>query len=177
MTPKQKPEFLQTIAALAEQHQRELSPAALKLWWAAMAHWKLDDFKRAATFLARSSEFMPKPADFERLRANAALNPHEAWSAVVAHATGGYRTGAKVDAIVAETVERMGGFAMIGQSNRDRLQWLKRDFVEFYASVVDEKVAAGVLPMCLPGEQLQKLSTENRAHESRRLVTTTEKDQ
>ncbi len=162
MSPEQKPEFLETIAALAELQGRELSPAALKLWWRAMGHWELDDFKRAANFLARSSEFMPKPADFERLRANAALNPHEAWTAVVAHATGGYRTGATIDAIVGETVERMGGFAMIGQSNRDRLQWLKRDFVEFYEAVVAEKVAAAALPVCLPGEQLQNLSTTSR---------------
>lgn len=157
MTPEQKPEFLEIIAGLAELQGRELSPAALKIWWRSMRHWDLDEFKRAATYLARASEFMPKPKHFDRLRANAAMNRHEAWVIAVAHASGGHRTGATVDPIVAEAVQRMGGFSVIGQCREDRLEWLKRDFIEFYDTVVDEKVAAAALPVCLPGERSKYL--------------------
>lgn len=166
--------FYEIIAGLAELQGRELSPAALKLWWSAMRNWDLDEFTRAANYLAKAIQFMPKPSDFEQLRRSSVTNGHEAWSAVLEHAAGRWRQSAIDDEIIAETVHRMGGFAMIGMCQTSQLDWKKRDFLEVYEMVIDEKAAAGVLPFALPGEKPKQITTgDNDDPRTRRLQSDT----
>lgn len=155
MTKDDKPRFLETIAGLAELHGRELSPAALKIWWGAMRHWDFDEFRRGANYLARANAFMPKPADFENLRRSSLNSSSDAWTLVLCHIS---RTIELSDPIILEAVERVGGFSTIGKTKEADLHWRRREFREIYHELVDQQIAKGTVPFALPGDNARALT-------------------
>ena len=60
--------FCEIVLGFAELKGKQLSAAAIELYWRSMQHWPLEDFRAAAQQLLRTCEFMPTPKDFEDLR-------------------------------------------------------------------------------------------------------------
>lgn len=145
---KHKPRFVATITALAEIYGRELSPAVLKIWWAIMQSWDIDDFTAAASWLAKASEFMPKPVDFQAIRRYSVIPASEAWGKVLELLPGGYREGG-VDELTDKAVAMLGGYQELAMAKTDSLDFKRRNFVEAYEDIVDGRARAGLLPLNL----------------------------
>ena len=96
MLPADKVELVKILAGLSTiKPGVKLTPEAYDVWWLAMQHWSIDEFRSAAAHLARSVEFMPSPFHFEQLRKANNPTSGEAFAMAVRHAASGeWRNGA-----------------------------------------------------------------------------------
>jgi hypothetical protein len=127
-------EFSKVVRGFAELKGKELSPPALKLYFRALQHWSLDEFKRAAEHLLRTSEFMPTPKQFEDLRRAGELTAAEAWTIVLSGAP--LPPGSRMQ----RAAEACGGqFAIRHEDVERSLPFTQKRFIESYEdlTVVD----------------------------------------
>lgn len=144
MTKNDRPQFVHILTGLADHYSQEVSDAGLDLWWSAMKHWPLDEFTTAANMLIRRVKFMPKASDFEELRRGSVMTATEAWGEVLSHLTGAYREGG-IDELTDKAVEMVGGYYALAHCAN--LDFKRRDFIEAYEDVIDQKARAGQLPL------------------------------
>jgi hypothetical protein len=141
MQPADRKQFAEALIGFAEIKGRQLSAPALELYWRAMQHWAIADFLAAAAVLLRQCEFFPTPADFERLRrAAAGLGADSAWEQLICD------HGRCDDPVGARALRSLGGWAVIGFADTDRLPWLKERFREAYENFQDSEIAEAGLP-------------------------------
>ncbi len=155
MVDADKPKFLAVLNGLAAvKPGAKLTPEALDVWWAAMRHWSLEDFRGAAAELVRKVEFFPNPFHFEQLRkAAASVTAGEAWARVREVArNGGSTTG---DPRIDRVARVLGGFRVIGYTNSDQMQFLERRFCEHYEEIGDAEDVRDALPALTAGDRLQ----------------------
>jgi hypothetical protein len=132
------------LAAIKPGHK--LTPEAFEIWWNAMSRdWSLDEFRQAASHLARSVEFMPSPYHFEKLRLAANdCTADAAWEQII---TGhGYCD----DPVGARALHSLGGWKVVGFAETSRLPWLKERFREAYENFADSAQAMESLPAIEP---------------------------
>ena len=130
--------FVEVVVGFAELKGKALSGPALELYWRAMEHWDLEDFRTAAAQLLRTCEFMPTPADFEKLRKAGRNTAGEAFhEAVQWCASSAYRNGPHPDPIVNACVRAIGGYQVIAMAEADRLPFLERRFAEHFEHISD----------------------------------------
>lgn len=148
MTPEDRKSFLEVVLGFAELKGKHLSAPALELYWRAMYQWSLDDFRAAAEHLLRTCEFMPVPADFERLRRAGKATPGEAWVAVLEHCTGPYRYREGIDdgGPIDQAVAVLGGYRAVAMHNSNFLHALERRFAEHYTSGVEVATVRAAVP-------------------------------
>lgn len=144
MTPADRKAFVEIVVGFAELAGKQLSPAALELYWRAMQHWPLAEFRDAAAVLVTRCAFMPTPKDFEDLRKAGQRTAGEAW--VLARAA--WRSGASScgDALIDQVVAMLGGYGTMGQTRTDQLQFLERRFAEHYAQLSDVTAVRAAVP-------------------------------
>jgi hypothetical protein len=140
--------FCEVIVGFAELKGREMSAAAIKLYWAAMQHWELDEFRQAAEQLLRTCTFMPTPKDFEDLRKAALPTPGEAWATALEIGRHGGRTSG--DRLIDRAVRAIGGYNAIGMSEVDKTHFLERRFCEHYEAMQDAQETRDALPDLSP---------------------------
>lgn len=145
METTDRTKFMHIVAGLAEHYQQEISAPGLDLWWAAMAHWKFDDFTEAANILVRRCKFMPRAADFEGLLRESVMSAQEAWGKVLQILPGAYRDGG-IDELTDKAVMMLGGYRELAMSPTDSLDFRRREFVEAYEGMIDAQARAGLLP-------------------------------
>lgn len=135
MTPAQRTAFLEVIVGFAELKGKQLSAPALELYWRALQHWDIGDFRRAAEHLARTCEFMPTPKDFEDLRKAGRPTAGEAWATVLECARKGHEL--PEDTLIRRAVAAIGGLNQVAMSETDRTPFLERRFCEHFADLQD----------------------------------------
>jgi hypothetical protein len=170
MIPTDYDAFCQVVIGFAELKGKTLSAAAIELYWHAMQHWSLEDFKSAAVQLLRTSEFMPTPKSFEDLRKAGRPTAGEAWARVLeyarkgwsvwdgSHATVSGALPAPDDDLIDRTVRAIGGYEAIALSSVDATHFLERRFCEHYESIQDAQEIREALPQLTapaPGKRLQ----------------------
>lgn len=150
MRAQDRQAFGEVIAGFAELKGKQLSAPALELYWRAMRHWRLEDFRAAAEHLLRHCEFMPTPRDFERLRTAGRLTAGEAWAWVLsrypAH-RGEVRepTGAE-RAVIERAVRALGGWQTLDRCEVDKIGILERRFCEHFAAMRDADEVRAEVP-------------------------------
>lgn len=154
MTPDDKPEFVRILNGLAAIKRVDLTKEAYEMWWAAMRDWSVDDFRDAAGYLLKNSEFMPSPYDFQQLRKLDQPNPHEAWAMALRHAEGGWRQGALGEAGIDRAVETIGGYYQIAMCDQDKLAFVQRRFMDAYESLSESDIARQALPNFAPTHRI-----------------------
>lgn len=187
MTPHDKPRFLAVLAGLAavKPGNTKLTPEALEVWWMALREWDLGDFEAAAAHLLRTSEFMPNPYHFERLRKSGRQTAGEAWAAVLEYVRKGFWhwTGGGIptpnglapeppDPLTERVVRALGGYQVIAGSREDGLPFLERRFSEHYDAMqfADDTRAAVPQIAALPGPaKASRISGPQRAKISEAL--------
>lgn len=140
MTPQDRQKFAAIITGFAEIKGKQLSHAALDLYWYAMQGWNIRDFETAAAHLLRSCEFMPTPKDFKDFGKSNRPTAAEAWSQVLEHLKGGYRDGRGLSTAIDAAVRALGGYRALAMMPSDQLPFRGRDFTAFYeeAARLDE---------------------------------------
>lgn len=140
--------FSQVVVGLAELKGKQLSSAGIKLYWAAMKSWSIDDFRSAAVVLISRCEFMPTPKDFEDLRKSMLPSADDAWTRVLQHCKGKYRGGDLLDngGPIDQAVQSIGGYDSIAHYKLDYLWVLQRRFRERYAQIYEGIEARQALP-------------------------------
>lgn len=141
MTPADKRAFAEVVMGFSELKGKSLSKPALALYWNAMQHWSLEDFKAAAEQLLRTCEFMPTPKDFEDLRKAGRPTAGEAW--ITARANSGSAMGCGYvtqgsscgDPLIDRAVRAIGGYGVIAMCDSDKLHFLERRFAEHYETM------------------------------------------
>jgi hypothetical protein len=148
MNATERKDFCQIVLGLAELYGKELSSPALALYWNSLRDWPLDEFRTAAELLLRRCEFMPAPRDFEVLRRAARPLAGEAWSRVLAHLRGGYRSGVGVDdgGPIDQAVLSIGGYQVLAHRDMQYLGIDERRFTDRFAQVVDAIDVRRALP-------------------------------
>lgn len=162
MNDQDRSEFAKIVLGFAELKGKQLSRAAIDLYWGAMRGWELEDFRQAAEHLLRTCEFMPTPSDFEKLRRAGRVQAGEAWAQVVKyvregwyHWQGGLPTiNAKIppppNELIARVVEVLGGYRIIAATDENKLSYLERRFCEHYDALQDANEVRMALPNLAP---------------------------
>jgi hypothetical protein len=132
MTPSDFDGFCDIVVAFAELKGKSLSQPALKLYWAAMQSWTLEEFQAAAAHLVTTCQFMPNPADFENLRKAGRQTAAEAWAEVLHFARYEYSPNRVRTKRFSPEVERalqsIGGISAIAMSEVDKTHFLEKRF-------------------------------------------------
>lgn len=139
MQPTDRAEFAQVMNGMAAIKGRDLTPEALKLWWAALADWSIDEFKAAAAHLLKACAFMPTPYDFEQLRRAGDMTAGEAWELVL--------SGKPLEGRALRAARAVGGQYAIRHAHIERdLPHFERRFKEAYAELTDVDQVRDALP-------------------------------
>jgi hypothetical protein len=143
--------FCEIVGGFAELKGKQLSAAAIELYWRAMSAWDIDDFRAAAEHLLRTCEFMPVPSDFEKLRrASSRDSVTEAWNFACKHAVSrnGQPPSGGIDGypVIDQCVRAIGGLQAIWACEADKLHFLERQFAERYAELLDVTEVREALP-------------------------------
>lgn len=152
MEKQDRPAFARTITGLAVMFNRELTEAALDLWWEAMRdRWTLADFTQAANAIARTSRFMPMPADFEALREGAgSRTAEEWWPEIVGNVKrSGYRRGelvAPTGSLVDRALHSIGGYSEVGRVPEAELHFVRQRFIAAFNDMRQSERARTALP-------------------------------
>lgn len=148
MTPTDKAEFGRIVIGLsAIKPGKTLTPEGIKLYWLALQHWSIEDFRQAARHLACAVEFMPNPFHFEQLRKAGKPTAGEAFAKALEHASSSaYRSGPLGDPLIDAAVQALGGYIVIAMCDEDKTPFLERRFAEHYETMQDARGTRESLP-------------------------------
>lgn len=140
--------FCEIVIAFAELKGRKLSAPAIELYWRAMQHWTIEDFRAAAEHLLRTCEWMPLPSHFEALRKSSNPTAAEAWERVLEHCKGRYRDGSGVDdgGPIDRAVAGIGGYRAIAFHDSEKAHFLQREFAQRMRELEDVDAVRVALP-------------------------------
>lgn len=131
------------ITAMAENFNRSLSDAAIKMFVASLKDVPASDVERAATQAVSTCEFMPVPAKIRELAGVGGTKVEDrailAWMAVerAVASLGAYRSVDFDDKIINAAIRAQGGWAALcARSGEDFDIWAKKDFLASYAILV-----------------------------------------
>ncbi len=155
MDAENREEFFQVLIGMAEIKSKEMTTEAFEIWWNAMQAWEISEFKKAAGYLLKNCQFMPTPYDFEQLRKKGETSAHEAWATVLAHAEGPWRKGVLGDALTDRAVGMLGGYRVIALTDKDKLGFLERRFLDHYNDFQDTQDVREALPNLSERPRLQ----------------------
>lgn len=148
MREADRKEFARILIGLAAiKPGKGLTPEGLELFFNALADWSIEEFKAAATHLAKTSEFMPNPYHFEELRRAARPTAAECWAEAVEHASSSaYRAGGMGHPVIDKCVRALGGYVAIAMCAEDKLHYLERRFCEHFEALQDSVEVRLALP-------------------------------
>ena len=149
MQPEDRRAFLEVIVGFAELKGKALSAPALELYWNALQHWPLVDFRAAAQHLIRTCEFMPTPKDFEDLKRAGKPTTAEAWLSArkaCMWTIQGYIERPGTDPMISQALRTIGGANALAMCDEDKLHFLERRFVQVYESLQDSNDTRQALP-------------------------------
>lgn len=168
MNGKQDAErFAQAMAGVGEVYGRELSAAAMKLWWELLAPYDIDSVERALRDCMRSpdsGQFAPKPADvIKAIDGSIGDRALQAWGKVMdaMRHVGRYESVAFDDSAIHSVITDMGGWPNLCSTKLEELPFLQKRFCDLYRAVKPGSIAIGYLP----GEA--ESSNALRGHETR----------
>lgn len=167
MLPADRAQFVAILTGLAMMKpggESKLTKESLDLWWAAMQHWDMAEFREAANHLVRSVEFMPSPFHFEQLRKAERPTAGEAWllakrSCCTARTPGGHdAAGTSGDPLVDRCVQMIGGYRAIAMANVEtELPHIERRFCNYYDELGDVEETREAVPVLISREEARSL--------------------
>lgn len=150
MQPTDRPEFLKILNGLAAIKRVDLTPEALGMWWSAMGHWSLEEFRQGANHLVRTCQFMPSPYDFEQLRKAGRPTSAEAWQLA-------WQGNPTNDYAIRQALAAAAGNERLGMIDLDRLPWVEKRFREAYDELVDVVEHRDAVPQLADSSEVQRL--------------------
>lgn len=158
MNAKEKPEFVELVAALAATFGREADKPMYVGYWLGLNDLSLDSIRTAATMAMRQNKFMPTVAELRefagdmRTEDRAAIS-FQALSRAVAR-FGYYNSVNFDDPVINAAVRNLGGWERVSsiESIEEWEKWFRKDFERVYVSLarsgIDPDDAAPLLGFC-----------------------------
>jgi len=108
----------------------------------ALSDMSLEDIKAAAVRSMRDGDFFPRPAELRRMAGgeSAGEKSAEAWAKVLILARNS-RAAQHPDPIAEDVVRRLGGWIRLGQLDADKIDWVRKDFVDLYETALNHAPA------------------------------------
>jgi hypothetical protein len=162
MTSNDKLEFLRVLMGLASiKPGKPLTPEGLEVYWLAMSEWPMDDFRAAASHLAKSVEFMPNPYHFEQLRKGGEDTAGEAWAQVLAVVRRMNRNElVSISPQIDRVVRAMGGYGSLSLMTAEEQPWRAKRFTELFGEIGEAEEVREVL--MFGGQDLKALAETKR---------------
>lgn len=138
MTPNQRPEFAETLAATLSIYRMELTPALLSVYWEDLSIFDLAAVKQALSMHRRNpdnGQFAPKPADIVRLLGGTSKDRAIlAWNKTkkAIGSVGSYTSVVFDDALIHAVVSDMGGWPALCHGSEEELTFRQKDFENRY---------------------------------------------
>jgi hypothetical protein len=133
--------FRDLMRGMGRVFNSEPDALVLDVYWISLRDWSIADFEKAVAHLMSTAQFMPRPADFTKLRKAGELTAHEAWAKVL--------SGAKLDANSRSlrAANLVGGQHAIRMANVDHdLPHIQRRFLEAYEQLSEVEPVRESLP-------------------------------
>lgn len=168
MTPDEKPEMARILTGLSQMFGHAMTAEQYELWWNVMREWELADFRAAASHLATTCRFMPRPADFHDLRKAAKPAVAEAWQMArnsIQYTPHGYIEKPGIDPLIAAALRVIGGANALAMCPTDKITFLEKRFSDAYANLD----ATTVTRAALPSVAAPRISDEQAAANRKRL--------
>lgn len=149
MIDSDKSEFSKILGGISEIRGKPLSREGMAMYWLALSHWSMEEFRQAAKHLLSHSQFMPTPYDFEQLRKKSSdETAGEAWEQVRRvirhrHHSDPTSINPKVDKIV----RMLGGYTTLGLTPSEEMQWREKKFFELWETQSDVEEVRQALPL------------------------------
>lgn len=153
--------FKAVMAGMGRVFGAEIDTVILDAYWLALREWPLDEFEQAASHLLANNTFMPKPADFTKLRKAGEQTAGEAWAEVrAALRRMDYSNPPQISPRIDRVIRAMGGYRDLALANTDSLPFREKRFAELWEELGEAEAVRVALPSFM--EQPKKLSGPQR---------------
>jgi hypothetical protein len=148
MNSKDIGRFGLALAAMAENYDKSMSKAGMRLYFQAVSDLTIEQFEQATSIAVRELKWWPKPAEIreiagklkpserdkkEMLAITTANDANEAWAKALKHIMDGKARygGTGIDEID-HTIRLMGGWPRMSEVKTDEIPFREREFIEKY---------------------------------------------
>ena len=144
-----KGKFANTMVAMGELYDKELSPVLVNMYWTSLREFSDDDVSHAFHVAMMTLKWFPKPSELrEIITGNGSEQAHCAWADVIKaiERGAGHRLidSKKLAPEIETLVTELGGWRRLaGMFYRD-LDFLKKDFIELYQAKVSRGAIAAL---------------------------------
>ena len=127
--------FQELIAELENYYKREFTPFAQRAWYKHLnTHLSTEQFIEAVESAIVSKQFMPTPAEIVEMMCGTPENQAAIeWDLCIKAACRNDRT--MLDGLSPQgqsALHLIGGFYKLGQTQEDKLEWVKKEFVSIW---------------------------------------------
>jgi hypothetical protein len=155
--------FAKLISGLAVALGRELSEAAIEIYWNALARFSDEQINEAINAAAQTCKFFPKPVELiELVEGNREERATAAWDSLLTaiQRHGNYASVMFEDPKIARCVQMMGGWGKVCQTPVEDTKWACIEFVKLYRSLTHDPPAEKLIG-------ITEQSLANGGHEDR----------
>ena len=161
MQSSDKRDFMSALEATYEIYHPNEKPstAMLTMYFSALSHLTLDDFKAGVNIHVRDTDqgqFMPKPADILRgIQGNKGTQAEQAWTKVdkAIRCVGGNQTVVFDDRLIHAVIEDMGGWITLSSCDSKEYPFKHNEFVKRYSGFIN-KAPERIPPKLIGAEEM-----------------------
>ena len=126
--------FKETLMALGELFNKEITPALAKLYWGALNEFSDEDVGEAMNQAVIRFKFMPKPVELrELIQGSASDNATSRWGGVLELMRKDGRFGAdRLSGDVKSAINELGGYEYLCTLSYKQLEFKGREFCKIY---------------------------------------------
>lgn len=152
MVETDKPEFANIVKAVLDMKGKEISPAVLRLWWATMEEFSIEEVRHGFTRWLKSPDsggFAPMPADIIRMiEGSSGDRGMLAWGMVMEaiKRVGGWQSVCFEDPIIHCIIEDMGGWPKLCSTDGGEMNFRAADFAKRYRAYAERGTPAHFAP-------------------------------
>lgn len=127
--------FGDLLNACGEVYGQPVTDAQIKIWWAALHQYSIEQFTAALEHIVKTSKFMPKPAEIiEAIDGTIEEKSTNAWVKVVEALKkyGVYHSVAFDDPLIPAVIGAMGGWQQLCMGRSNDLPFRAKEFGQIY---------------------------------------------
>lgn len=146
--------FATLMRGMGRVFSSDLDNSVLDVYWITLRDWSMKDFEGAVAHLMANAEFMPRPADFSKLRKASKPTTAEAWATVLKRCVN-WRNPIENPDVIDQAVAGIGGYRTIAMADVEQsLPHLQHKFLAAYADLDGAVTVRESLPNLSPAPGL-----------------------
>ncbi len=154
MSPNEFQRFVNLMRGMGRIFSNELDNVVLDVYWVTLREWSMSEFEAAVGYLMAHSQFMPRPADFAKLRAAGKPTADEGWRIALQRCKD-WRTPREAQDAVDNAAAAIGGYRSIAMADIETaLPHVQRRFLDAYEKITVASEVRAALPTIAPTPEL-----------------------